>query len=190
MELRVPGIFLRGGIVLALGLAATACLLVRTRLPGFLILLAVAAGAAAASDLYRIATETRATLVKLQHSLADLNRVLATVQLPEIELFDRSKDGWSYLDYGIWVALAGAGLLLLGAWLEALVLAAGRRGLLSVLVGHPVCRSCRHPVGMEMSFCPGCGKRLGDHVPCRACQRPVPRGYRFCPDCGNATDPA
>lgn len=180
----VPGLLLHGSILLALGLVVSTAILVGARLPGFHALATVAAGAVTAWDLSRILARTEYFMGRVQLSLADLNHMLARLNVTPIEVFDRAASPWQYVGSGVWVGVAGTALLGVGVLLELLGYRGEGKTALSVLFGMPRCAACGFSVRHGMRFCPGCGQLLAGERPCRACGAPLARGYTFCPDCG------
>ncbi len=180
----VPGLFLRGGLVLGLGLLALGFWLLRPRAPGLQLACALAAMGLTGLDLHGIVTRTGYELARLQLKLSGLNETLGTLHLPRLELFEHGQSGWTYVGYGLYVGLAGAGLLLLGAVVEALLQGRQGRSLGSVLVGRPACKACQQRLVAGMSFCPGCGLKLLPVRRCSECKATVAETYRFCPECG------
>ncbi len=184
LTLPVPGLFLRGGLVLGLGLLALGFWLLRPRAPGLQLACALAALALTGLDLHGIVTRTGYELARLQLKLSGLNETLGTFQLPRLELFEPGQSGWSYVGSGLYLALAGAALLLLGALVEVLIQGRQGRSLGSVLVGRPACKACQQRLIAGMSFCPGCGLKLLPVRRCSECKAAVSETYRFCPECG------
>lgn len=170
LQLGLPGMFLHGSVCLALGLLVGLAYLVGLRAPGLGFLAAPLSLAVAGWDLHWILHRTEYALRRLQLSLADLNNVLAQLNLQPIDLFTREATPWGYVGPGLWLAFAGAGTVLAGAALELV----GRR-----------CRGCGLRLDPAMSFCPGCGAGQGStQKACPSCRRPLKAGFQYCPGCG------
>lgn len=188
----LPGLMLGGAALLALGLASSIAVLVRARLPAFHGLAGLVAVAVTGWDLHHILARTQYVMDRLQLSLIDVNQMLARFNVSPIELFTREPTPWRYVGTGVWVAFAGAGLLLVGVGLEVLGYRRDGKSALSSALGLPRCSRCGFRVGHDMHFCPGCGELMvGEHT-CTACGAPIARGFRYCPACGGkaATEPS
>lgn len=190
LTLPIPGIFLRGGFVLAWAVLAMGFWLLRPRFPGLLMLAGLAVTGTVAFELGDILKETPRYLGHLQLKLSGVNQTLATFHLPEVEVYQPGRDPWSFVGFGLYLALAGAGLLLAGALLETLLQSRQGRSLGSVLVGRPACKACGQALTGGMNFCPGCGHKLLPVRKCSECRSIVPESYRFCPECGAGSDSA
>lgn len=186
----IPGIFLKGGIVLAWALVALGFWLLRPRFPGFQLMASLSIGFTVAFDLAEILRKTPRELGALQLKLSGVNQTLTTFNIPEIELYQRGLDPWSCVGHGIWMAFWGAGLLLAGALVETLLQSRQGRSLSSVLVGRPACKACGQHLSAGMNFCPGCGHKLLPVKKCAECRTAYADSYRFCPECGTTSNAA
>jgi len=172
LQLGLPGMFLHGSVCLALGLLVGLAFLVGLRAPALGLLAGPLSAAMTGWDLHWILHRTEYALRRLQLSLADLNNVLAQLNLQPIDLFTREASPWAHVGSGVWLAFAGAGAVLAGSALEL----AGRR-----------CRACGFKLQPSMTFCPGCGAGQGAmEKACPSCHRPLQAGFRYCPGCGQS----
>lgn len=184
LTLPIPGLLLKGGFVLAGALLAMGFWLLRPRYPGLLMVAGLAVVITVLSDLLSILNKTPRELGMLQLKLSGLNQALTTFNLPELEVYQRGVSPWNYVGVGVYLAFAGAGLLLLGALLETLLQSRQGRSLGSVLVGRPACKACGQHLMGGMNFCPGCGHKLLPIQKCHECRTAYPDGFKFCPECG------
>lgn len=180
----VPGILLHAGVTLVVGFVALLLAVLRRPLPGVQVLLAALAGGFLVYDLRLVLERTEYVLGRAQLSLAGLNSTLARLGAEPIDLMPRGADPWSYVGFGIWVAVAGLVVLVLGAVIEAFGQASSGKRLESVLISLPRCSSCGHRVGFDMGFCPGCGRSQTSGSACAGCGAWLAEAFRFCPSCG------
>ena len=173
LPLGLPGVFLHGAVSLALGLLVALGYLVGLRSPALGVAAPLLSAAATGWDLHWILHRTEYVLRRLQLSLAELNNVLAQLNLQPIDLYARESSPWGHVGVGVWVAFCGCAVVLAGAGLEA----AGRR-----------CRGCGRRLDDSMTFCPGCG--TGPENGCSRCGRRLRRGFCYCPACGHSLDEA
>lgn len=171
IPLGLPGAFLHGALCLALGLLVALAYLVGLRSPALGVGASLVSAAVTGWDLNLILHRTEYVLRRLQLSLAELNNVLAQLNLQPIDLYTHEATPWGHVGVGVWVALGGCAVVLAGAGLEA----AGRR-----------CRGCGYRLNDAMIFCPGCGK--GPENGCSNCGKRLRSGYRFCPGCGHSLE--
>lgn len=190
LTLPVPGLFLRGGFVLAWAILSMGFWLLRPRFPTVLMGTALGVAGTVAFQLADILQRTPRELGRLQLKLSGLNQTLASLNLPEVEIYRLGGDPWDYVGPGIWVALTGSGVLLVGSLLEALLQVRQGRSLSSVLIGRPACQACNQRLSGSMSFCPGCGLKLLPIKKCSQCRAAFSESYRFCPECGATSDSA
>lgn len=186
LTLPIPGLFLKGGFVLAWAVLAMGFWLLRPRYPGLLMVAGLAVLGTVTADLLSILKKTPRELGMLQLKLSGLNQTLTTLRLPELEVYQRGASPWDYVGMGVYLAFAGAGLLLLGAFLETLLQSRQGRSLGSVLVGRPACKACGQHLTGGMNFCPGCGHKLLPIRKCAECRSAYADSFRFCPECGAA----
>lgn len=183
-DVGVPGIFLHGSVLLAVGLMVITSILVRARIPGFHLLLSLLAAGVGVWDLRTVISRTEKVMDKMQAWLADINAFMTKFRLGSIDLFERSASPWDYAATGVVVGFAGALLLALGSLLEAYTESGQARGFAGVLLGQPRCRECGFRFGLKMDFCPGCGAAsAGAPLVCTRCSKPLEQDYRFCPGC-------
>ena len=183
-EVGVPGIFLHGSVLLAAGLVVTTSILVKARIPGFHLLLALLAGLVAAWDLRTVVTRTEQVMDRMQAWLGDINAFMTKFRLGSIDLFERSASSWDYADTGVMVAFAGALLLAVGSLWEAHSESGQVRGFAGVLLGRPRCKECGFRFGLKMDFCPGCGAAsAATPTVCRRCSQVLAKDFKYCPSC-------
>jgi len=182
LSLGVPGVFMHGGVLLAIGFTITVMMLVKVRHPGVSLLLGLSALGVSLLDLRHVVERTAPQLQHLQDSLAGLNYVLGRFNVAEGQVLPPGIEGWDWVDVGAWMGLGASVAVVLGGLAEMLGYRRGKR-MGWVLVGLPRCRGCGVRVGWDMSYCPGCALPQRPGTLCGGCGGWMDDWHRFCPSC-------
>jgi hypothetical protein len=183
LTLWIPGLFLHGILVFAIGLLVTLLILFRIRQPFWMGTLALLAAGAVLWSRHEILAHTDELLGRVQTSFETMNSALTTLHLTPVTV---SPSGWTpdrYLGSGLAITLIGAAVILVGALVELRGYGYSKE-VLSVLIGLPRCRFCHVRVAWSMDYCPGCGQRQMPGRPCPACGQWLQDDFKFCTACG------
>ncbi len=185
----LPGIFLHGAVLLAVGSVLTTAILVGVRWPGFHLILAAGSAWVTYHDWNLVVSRTEYTLGKIQLWLADINSVLSRLNIGYLQVFTKADDTSHYAGQGLWVAALACSVVSLGALVESVGYTRRGKTLIGALVGRPSCSECGFSVAHSMRYCPGCGRPQNGKRGCSRCGANLRADHRFCHDCGQACQP-